>query len=296
MRPQGTVDPLASSGRQRLSLPQVTLCAVDARSPGLAPQSLQRSMAQVDFARVLLFTHGWSPATQPPGVELIDSGPVRSGAEYSRFVLRELPGYVQTSHVLVSQWDGFVVDAGAWRPEFLDCDYIGASWPEQPDATAVGNGGFSLRSQKLLQAGLDAHIEQVHPEDQVLCREHRVWLEQRHGIRFAPRELARNFAYENETPRQATFGFHGPRNLPRVLDQATLTAWLAELPDAFFRSRDARRLARSLLAHRMPDAASALLQRRQEAGRRDPQTRMLAWAASMARRLPGLKSKVSSAV
>jgi hypothetical protein len=272
---------------QRLCLPQVTLCAVDARSPGLAMQSLQRSMAQVSFGRTVLFTHAWQAPLLVPGVEIVDIGPIRSGAEYSHFVLRGLPQHIATSHVLVTQWDGFVVDAMAWRDEFLACDYIGAPWPDQPAEQAVGNGGFSLRSRKLLQAGLDTHITQEHPEDLMLCRAYRARLEQHHGVRFASLDLARGFAFENAAAPGPAFGFHGPYNLPQVLEASTLSAWLHELPDDFFRSRDARRLARALLAQRMPQVATQLLARRRHAGRNDVQTRLLAAAAAVAGWMPG---------
>lgn len=280
--PSHAVAPRTPGASGRLVLPQVTLCAVDARSPGLALQSLQRSMAEVTFGRVVLFTHDWAPQQAVPGVEIVDIGPVRSGAEYSRFVLKGLPRHIGTSHVLITQWDGFVVQAQAWRDAFLDCDYIGAPWPDLPADRAVGNGGFSLRSRRLLQAGLDDHIRQEHPEDLMLCHEYRAWLEQRHGVRFASLELARGFAFENAAPPGPTFGFHGPYNLPRVLDAGTLVGWLHELPLEFFRSRDARRLARALLAQRMPQVASQLLARRRQAGRDDLQTRLLAAAAAVA--------------
>lgn len=273
----------------RLLLPQVTLCAVDARSPGLALQSLQRSMAQVAFGRAVLFTHAWQPPRPVPGLEVVDVGPIRSGAEYSHFVLRQLPLRVHSPHVLVTQWDGFVLDARAWRDEFLACDYIGAPWPDQPAGRAVGNGGFSLRSRRLLQAGLDPRITPEHPEDLILCREHREWLERHAGLRFASLELARGFAYENGSAPGRVFGFHGPHNLPRVLDAATLGSWLQELPDTFFRSRDARRLARAMLARRMPHLASDLLTRRRRVGRDDFQTRLLAATAAVAARLPGMR-------
>lgn len=259
----------------RLPLPQVTLCAADARSPDLAAEALGRSMAQVDFGCVKLFTHGW--AGRPAGIEVVDVGPIRSGAEYSQFILRRLPEHVQTPFALVSQWDGFVVDAHAWSDEFLQYDYIGAVWHDQPEALCVGNGGFSLRSQRLLRAGLDTGIFEQHPEDVALCRRYRDLMERVHGVRFAPTALARRFAYENESPRAPTFGFHGPKNLPAALDAATILRWLERLPDDFFRGRDARRLARSLLSHRMAGVARRLIERRQGAGRRDVQTRLLGW-------------------
>lgn len=265
----------------RLSLQQVTLVAIDTRAPALAAQSLLRSMAGVDFGRAILFTNAWMPRRVPPGIEVIEIDPIRSGADYSLFVMRRLAAHIRSSHVLVTQWDGFVVNPEAWTDEFLVHDYIGSVWPDQPAAISVGNGGFSLRSRRFLAAGLDSRITQVHPEDEVLCRSHRAMLEREHGIRFAPPALARRFAYENEAPVAPTFGFHGPYNLPRWLDEATLLAGLQAMPDDFFRSRDARRLARALLARRMASAAQHLLRRRQAAGRTDPNTRLLGAAAAM---------------
>lgn len=236
-------------------------------------------MAQVDFARVVLFTHGLASTSLGPGIECVDVGPIESGAAYSNFVLRRLPNYIQTSHVLVTQWDGFVVDASSWQAEFLSWDYIGAPWLDAPAQWPVGNGGFSLRSQRLLRAGMDPLIAQEHPEDAALCRIYREALQARYGLRFAPLGLARQFAFENSLPATQCFGFHGPYNLPRVLDEPTLLAWLAQLPDDFFRSRDARRLARALLARRMAQAATQLIARRKAAGRNDPNTQLLGLAA-----------------
>lgn len=265
----------------KLSLPQVTLCAIDDRSPALALQALHRSMQQVDFARVKLFTHAPQPALESRGVELVDIAPIRSSREYSRFVLRELPRHIDTEFVLVSQWDGFVCDPSAWRPEFLEWDYLGAPWPDAPAGQTVGNGGFSLRSRRLLDAAADERLADYHPEDVALGRTYRGLLEREHGVRFAPEALARRFAYENAAPGGPTFGFHGPYNLPAVLDAATLSRWLDELPDDFFRGRDARRLARALLRRKMPKVAQKLIARREAAGLHDIKTRLLGTAARL---------------
>ncbi len=275
----------------RLALPQVTLVAIDTRAPRLAAESLLQSMSRVDFGRVILFTGGWVPARVIPGLELVQIDTITSGADYSRFVLRELAGCIRTSHVLVTQWDGFVCDAAAWSHEFLSYDYIGAVWPEQPEGLNVGNGGFSLRSRRLLLAGRGLHTTQEHPEDEVLCRQMRGHLEEAHGVQFAPTRLAQRFAHENQRTGAASFGFHGPYHLPRHLDEPTLQRWLAALPDEFFRCRDARRMARALLAARMPLAAAELVARRRAAGRTDPNTRLLGAAAG----LMGLLSPVAGA-
>ncbi|MBA4175456.1 MAG: hypothetical protein C0505_02670 [Leptothrix sp. (in: Bacteria)] len=250
----------------------------------MAWASLQRSMAALPFGRAVLFTHAWQPETAVAGLEVVDVGPIDSAAAYSQFVMRGLQAHIATPFVLVTQWDGFVIDAGAWRDEFLQYDYIGAPWADQPAALSVGNGGFSLRSQRFLRAGQDRRIVDVHPEDEVLCRTWRTLLTGEYGLRFAPPAVAARFAFENTRPSGPTLGFHGPYHLPRFLDAPTLGAWLAALPDGFFRSRDARRLARALLRARMPGVAQQLIQRRLAAGRRDPKTRVLGWlAGGMAR-------------
>jgi len=269
----------------RLALPQVTLVAIDTRAPALAAEALLRSMAQVDFGRVVLFTSDWLPPRVLPGLEIIEIPLISSGADYSHFVLRRLPAHVRTSHVLVTQWDGFVADARAWSDEFLVYDYVGSVWPEQPAGRQVGNGGFSLRSRRLLRAGTDLRVVPEHPEDEALCRTHRELLEREHDVCFAPAAVARRFSFENESPRTPAFGFHGPYHLPRVLDEATIGRWLRGMPDDFFRCRDARRMARALLLHRMPAAAAELLRRRQAAGRTDPNTRLLGAAAALLGRL-----------
>jgi SAM-dependent methyltransferase len=277
--------------RARLNLPQVTLVAVDTRAPELAYQSLQRSQRGTHFARTLLFTSGWKPLEHTSGIELIEIDPLANAQQYSEWVLHELPDHVHTSHVLVTQWDGFVVDPSAWSDEFLQYDYVGAVWAKTQNAGQVGNGGFSLRSQRLLEAARDERIQATHPEDVSLCSTYRGMLEHEHQVRFAPAEVARRFAFENERPSQSTFGFHGPYNLPRFVDEATLLRWLMTLPEDFFRGRDARRMARALLLQRMGTAARYLIERRVQAGRQEPHTRMLGVIAGlMKRRAPDVQA------
>jgi len=143
--------------------------------------------------------------------------------------------HVTTPFVLVFQWDGFVLDPGAWTDAFLDYDYIGAPWEEAsaPPGRRVGNGGFSLRSRRLLEALQDPALafDPRRPEDKVICRELRPALEARHGVRFAPVELAARFAFEHLPPPHPTFGFHGHANLPLAMPEADLWVALEELPD-----------------------------------------------------------------
>jgi hypothetical protein len=102
-----------------------------------------------------------------------------------------------------------------WINEFTDYDYIGAPW--WYDSNNVGNGGFSLRSMKLLQALQDCRLTDLHPEDDRICRKYRELLEISYNIKFAPETVAKVFSFE---PNQKTthiktncFGFHGISNL-----------------------------------------------------------------------------------
>jgi hypothetical protein len=56
---------------------------------------------------------------------------------YSNFVIRELHKHVDTSHCLIVQWDGYVLNTNSWLSEYLQYDYIELHGP------MVGNGGFS---------------------------------------------------------------------------------------------------------------------------------------------------------
>jgi hypothetical protein len=265
----------------RLALPQVTLVAVDTRAPLLAAQALLRSTAGIDFGRAILFTHDWQPRRPLPGIEVVDCGDLGSEAEYSHFILRLMPNWVRTSHVLVTQWDGFVIEPWAWTNTFLAYDYVGAPWPDARDDLAVGQGGFSLRSRRLLAAGMDLRITEEHPEDEALTQTYRELLEREHGVRFAPLALARRFACESGTAGEPTFGFYGSHNLPHVLDEPTIATWMDVLPDEFFRTAQARRLARAAMTQRMPALARRIIDRRVRAGQREASAALLDAAASV---------------
>ncbi len=148
--------------------------------------------------------------------------PLSSVQDYNQYVLNALPDWIRTSHALIFQWDGFVLNPSKWLPDFLDCAYVGAPWPEmyaRPDRR-VGNGGFSLRTLRLMRA-----IQKMGPwdgtvaEDRVIAIKCAEALEQKFGFRFASPDMARQFSVEHLTlphfsddpnvPVSPTFGFHG---------------------------------------------------------------------------------------
>jgi tetratricopeptide (TPR) repeat protein len=201
----------------RVDLPSTTLCAIDCVTPDLAVRSMRRSMAQCRFGAVKLLT---SRACRYEGIETIPINPIKSIEEYSRFVMKSLSQYVDTQFALVTQWDGYVINAGAWSDEFLAFDYVGARWPEDvvenmgyPAAYNVGNGGFSLRSDIFLGAGTDPHLAKTHPEDTHMCCTYRPYLEGAYGIRYGDAAIADRFSFEILEPSGRPFGFHGCFNL-----------------------------------------------------------------------------------
>lgn len=199
----------------RLPLPQVTLCAVSSVNVKATVRALEASLAQIDVAAALLLTD--SPVEPDHlGIRVVPIAPITSAHAYSDFLLTQLVDHVATSHCLVIQWDGHVLDATRWQPEFLDYDYIGASWPQFSDGHDVGNGGFSLRSRRLMQLCRDPAFRRDHPEDVAIGRTNRSWLEEQ-GMRFAPRVLANRFSAERAGDVTTSFGYHGAWLMPGAI-------------------------------------------------------------------------------
>ena len=128
-----------------LDLSMVTLLCVDSRSPELATWAIKKCLQNARFAKTVLFTNENKISAFDDNIEYVPCPAISSTREYSEFMLRGITPHVVGSHVLIVQWDGFILRPDLWNSCFLDYDYIGAVWPQfsQPK---VGNGGFSLRS------------------------------------------------------------------------------------------------------------------------------------------------------
>ncbi|HKE40971.1 MAG TPA: DUF5672 family protein [Casimicrobiaceae bacterium] len=267
-----------------LELPEVTLCCVDTIRHALALRALRRSTVDIRFGHTLFIT---DRALDEPGIELRLIEPLDSREAYSQFVLKSLLQHVETPHVLLIQWDGYAINPGAWRDDFLRSDYIGAKWFWYDDGMRVGNGGFSLRSRRLLAALQDPRIKLVGPEDETIGRVFRPLLEREHGIRFAPEALADMFAFEAAYPIGKPFGFHGLFNFCRVTTPEELTGLVAHFTPDIARSPQLAQLARNCLAMGQWSAAAAIFARILEENPGDATAAMgLATAKSHAAALP----------
>jgi hypothetical protein len=155
--------------------------------------------------------------------------------DYNRYIIYDLWRHVKTDFCLLIQADGYVINPRQWESEFLNYDYIGAPWKVSDTAyidprgihQRVGNGGFSLRSRKLLEIPNEVEIpwdvrnpkiyknfSGLFSEDGNICVHNRHLYESA-GCEWAPIEVALKFSFENkilEWNGEKTFGFH--KNFP----------------------------------------------------------------------------------
>ncbi len=136
-----------------------------------------------------------------------------------RFLLRGLADYIDTDLAILVQQDGYAINPERWTDAFLQYDYIGAPWPRNFDFVInnpmrrVGNGGFSVRSSRWLEACKELPDTSI-AEDSFCCVIHRNWFEQK-GMKIAPLQLAMQWSMEHSLPDYPhwnlnhSFGFHG---------------------------------------------------------------------------------------
>ena len=169
-----------------------------------------------------IYTFSDQPFNEIKGLQFIEIPPLASNNEYGKIVFDILPEIIADEHVLIFQWDGFPINPNNWNTEFLNYDYIGA-----PNGNWVGNGGFSIRSKKLLNTlkelniTIDATNPFDQPEDKIICTHKRLLLES-YGIKYAPLDIASSFSYEIGPLNKNTLGFHSSFNFPFFLRESDL--------------------------------------------------------------------------
>jgi hypothetical protein len=196
------------------NLRNITLLGIDCIDIGRLKLAADICQEYFEFGAVKLLT---SIPDLDPRIVSIDS--ITSIEAYSHFCIRELAKFVDTDFTLIFQHDGFILNPDAWTDEFLQYDYIGAPWWYMDDQN-VGNGGFSLRSKKLLDVLHTADfVTEFHPEDHHIARTYHKELKI-HGIRYAPQSLAEKFSIEGASKEEkldannvwnGQFGFHDLR-------------------------------------------------------------------------------------
>jgi hypothetical protein len=224
-----------------------------------AVRALEQSAAQCGFAAVVFLT---DREMIVPGIEARRIPTLEDSAAYSWFVLKELVSHVATEFVLIVQWDGYVLDGSRWEDGFRRFDYIGAPWPWSwiPAGQEVGNGGFSLRSRRLLEVLADEAFEVGHPEDVRICRTWRAELELRRVV-FADPDTAARFSVEHGPGSERRFGFHGIFNFWRVVSEAELNGLFDIVSPAALGSSEAMDLVCCYVLRRRGAEARSVLDR-----------------------------------
>lgn len=208
-----------------INLENVTLVCVTCVRVDRSLKALKYSKQGINFAKSLLITNENVIDNEITviNIEKLDY------ENYSKFIIYNLIDYIDTDYVLIIQDDGFIVNPEMWRDEFLDYDYIGAPWPIPNDnfkyrdsngkLVRVGNGGFTLRSKKLLGVAKKLNLEWkayygYYNEDMFICCHNREFYENE-GCIFAPIDVAKYFSHETpikEIKNIIPFGFHGKDN------------------------------------------------------------------------------------
>jgi Protein of unknown function (DUF5672) len=217
------------------AIDDVTLVTIETHYHALAGRALQECVDRIPFRNVITF----SDRPIIGGATNIPVNTIGSMRDYCDILLKGMWPFVRTSHVIFAQWDAMIFDETKWTDDYLEYDYIGAVWPWQPPGQNVGNGGFSLRSAKLLNALRDPFIHMTPEgphgvqEDNYIAIVHRQMLEKKYGIRFAPPDVAAQFSYELGDYK-GSMAFHGFWNVMQFMPKPTVDFFFANRPPNMF--------------------------------------------------------------
>lgn len=215
-----------------IDLKNVTLICVSSVNFEQTLFAFKKSMEGINFGEVKLISDQDRPEFESNGIIVEKCPKISTIDDYSRYMIYELHKHVNTSHCITIQADGFIINPDKWDPLWLEYDYIGAPWEYSDGAyidpwnnhQRVGNGGFSLRSKKLLEVPLNAYVHfdvnwgkfykhmnaNNTAEDGCICVHNRHIYEVL-GCKFAPVTVASRFSHEKPVPETkgiVPFGFH----------------------------------------------------------------------------------------
>ena len=212
-----------------IDLPDVTLFTVSSIDIDKHIYALRKSMEGINFGAVKFVTH---EDLELDGIQVEKCEKIDSIDKFNHYMIYDLHKHVDTSHVLTIHDDGFVINPEKWDPFWLEFDYIGAPWEYSENSfidpwgnhVRVGNGGFSLRSKKLLEVPLRANVPwdinwgdfYKHMDAGFTSEDGNICVHNRHiyevlGCKFAPVNVAARFSHERPTPETkgiTPFGFH----------------------------------------------------------------------------------------
>ena len=190
----------------------------------------------MEFAEIVLLApldqlDPFSKIINELNIKTFNIEPMEDNIEWSRLCLNKLNDFISTDYCINVERDSAIINPSLWTNDFFDYDYIGAPWHIANNyENRVGNGGFSLRSKKLLETTAKLEYDPYHPnplygcapEDWFFCVKKYSEMKKK-GIKFAPLDLAFDFSVEHPSPdiknyhpdilfTYKSFGFHGTFN------------------------------------------------------------------------------------
>ena len=190
--------------KEKLNLSNVTAVIIDCVNFEQAAKAIETMQGYADFAKIKYFNHIENISGEDV-VESIKIDKINNIRDYNEFVIKQLHNYIETDYCMIFQWDGFILNPDAWDNEYLNYDYIGAPWWFHYDKN-VGNGGFCIRTKKLMEFVSKLPTPENYTEDVFICRDNYQLLID-NGFKFAPYELAEKFSIENGK-WDGQLGFH----------------------------------------------------------------------------------------
>lgn len=198
----------------KLDLSKVTLVCVDCVEINRAIKAIEICKKHANFGNIKLLS-----SLESDYEHLINIEKISNLNEYSKFIIRDLVDYVDTDFVLIVQWDGYILNPEAWNDENFKYDYIGAPWVHLNQE--VGNGGFSLRSKRMLEI-TKKHLGKLSDysenEDYLIGHVYKRLFDL-DNIEFAPFHIANKFSVETKGFYEGEFGFHDFKYInPKIID------------------------------------------------------------------------------
>jgi hypothetical protein len=204
--------PMEEKRKNMLQLPNVTLVVLTGKDFEGHERAIKKSCEGVEWG----------------GVKLVFDYKLDSIDKWNEAIIYELPHYIDTDFAMLIHADGYVINPEAWRPEFLNYDFIGAPWPLPTDTYSyrddqgvlrrVGNS-VSIRSKRLMELvattpkdyfwSFKEKYGNTNEDGYISCHT-RSFIEER-GCIFAPLEEAIYFSKEAPLPENEgieTFAFH----------------------------------------------------------------------------------------
>jgi len=206
-----------------LILKNIDAIVIDSKNYFEALRAINVSKKQIEFGNIFFFTDvdkDFFDGFDIDKINFIKIQKINNLNDYNNFCLR-IANYSDNDFAMIIHHDGFVMNTDIWSNNFLDYDYIGAPWPlnlqmQWGVPNRVGNGGFSLRSKKLLN--LINRFESTYGmhEDMFISNGIKdIALSE--GIKYCDPTTAMKFSFElschdldaTEFNPNKHFGFHG---------------------------------------------------------------------------------------